>query len=115
MAAIDSSSSWGPHEYAQPPPPAAQAPKPTLVMSMPVFPKGRVGKPTVKTSCGVGGPCEVAGEPIGPYGVLALTSTPIVTQPTECPGPTALPRQYPSPGNRALNQPAPPRSSTAGG
>src|SRR5579875_2469244 len=44
MAAMDSSSSCGPQEKAQPPPPAAQAPNPTRVMSIPVLPRGRVGR-----------------------------------------------------------------------
>jgi hypothetical protein len=42
MVAIDCSSSCGPHPNAQPPPPIAQAPKPTVVISMSVAPSRRV-------------------------------------------------------------------------
>ena len=38
IAAIDSSSSCGPQPNSQPPPPIAQAPKPTRVISRPVAP-----------------------------------------------------------------------------
>jgi hypothetical protein len=42
IAATDSSSSCGPHAAAQSPPPIAQAPNPTLVISMPVVPSSAV-------------------------------------------------------------------------
>src|SRR5712671_1649071 len=42
MAAIESLSSCGPHPNCQPPPPRAQAPKPTGVMSIFEFPSLRV-------------------------------------------------------------------------
>ena len=38
IAAIESSSSCGPQPNSQPPPPIAQAPKPTVVISRPVAP-----------------------------------------------------------------------------
>ena len=41
MAATESESSWLPHPKLHSPPPMAQAPKPTLVISMPVLPSGR--------------------------------------------------------------------------
>src|SRR2546425_5884952 len=44
MAAIDAASSWGPQPKAHPPPPAAQAPNPTVVISRPLFPSGRFGR-----------------------------------------------------------------------
>src|SRR6059058_5808591 len=43
MAASDAVSSCGPQPNAQPPPPIAQAPKPTVVISSPLEPSGRVG------------------------------------------------------------------------
>src|SRR5438094_4188597 len=43
IAASESASSCGPHPNAQPPPPIAHAPKPTVVMSIPLEPRGRVG------------------------------------------------------------------------
>src|ERR1700716_1000860 len=43
MAAIELASSCGPQPNAQPPPPIAQAPKPTVVISRPLEPRGRVG------------------------------------------------------------------------
>src|SRR5439155_24530632 len=43
MAASDAVSSCGPQPNAQPPPPIAQAPKPTVVISSPLVPSGRVG------------------------------------------------------------------------
>src|ERR1017187_10963883 len=42
MAAIESASSCGPQPYAQPPPPMAQAPNPTVVSSRSVDPNRRV-------------------------------------------------------------------------
>src|SRR2546425_15080 len=42
IAASESASSCGPQPYAQPPPPIAHAPKPTVVMSDPLEPSGRV-------------------------------------------------------------------------
>src|SRR4051794_26585953 len=39
MAAIDSSSSWGPQAKAQPPPPIAHAPTPMAVRSMSLLPR----------------------------------------------------------------------------
>src|SRR3989449_1946507 len=44
MAARDAVSSCGPQPNDQPPPPIAQAPKPTVVISSPLVPSGRVGK-----------------------------------------------------------------------
>src|SRR5665647_2540999 len=43
MAAIERLSSCGPQPNDQPPPPAAQEPKPTVVISRPLVPSGRVG------------------------------------------------------------------------
>src|SRR3989440_12404080 len=43
IAASESASSWGPQPNAQPPPPIAHAPKPTVVISSPLEPSGRVG------------------------------------------------------------------------
>ena len=43
MAASDASSSCGPQPKAHPAPPIAQAPKPTVVISSPLLPRGRVG------------------------------------------------------------------------
>src|SRR5215472_16467023 len=43
MAARDAVSSCGPQPKDQPPPPMAQAPNPTVVISIPAAPKGRVG------------------------------------------------------------------------
>ncbi len=43
MAAIESASSWAPQANDQPPPPMAQAPKPTAVIRIPVVPSCRVG------------------------------------------------------------------------
>src|SRR5207237_1989130 len=43
IAASESASSCGPQPNAQPPPPVAHAPKPTVVMSSPLVPSGRVG------------------------------------------------------------------------
>src|SRR5213592_4540973 len=43
IAASESASSCGPQPNAQPPPPIAHAPKPTVVMSSPLEPSGRVG------------------------------------------------------------------------
>ena len=42
MAATDSSSSCAPQLHSKPPPPSAQAPKPTRVISIPVEPNGAV-------------------------------------------------------------------------
>src|SRR5262245_60960022 len=42
IAAIDSSSSWAPQLHSKPPPPSAQAPKPTRVISIPVEPSSVV-------------------------------------------------------------------------
>src|SRR5438046_1163930 len=43
IAASESASSCGPQPNAQPPPPIAHAPKPTVVMPSPLEPSGRVG------------------------------------------------------------------------
>jgi hypothetical protein len=43
IAATEAASSCGPQAKAQPPPPAAQAPKPTVVISGPLEPSRRVG------------------------------------------------------------------------
>src|SRR5437588_408749 len=43
IAASESASSCGPQTNAQPPPPVAHAPKPTVVISSPLEPSGRVG------------------------------------------------------------------------
>src|ERR1700733_1709451 len=42
IEAMDFASSCGPHPYAQPPPPAAQAPKPTVLISRPDRPSCRL-------------------------------------------------------------------------
>src|SRR5579862_2447439 len=42
--AMDSLSSWGPQLKAHPPPPMAHAPKPTVVIWIPLDPSGRVCK-----------------------------------------------------------------------
>src|SRR3989454_574742 len=47
MAARDAVSSCGPQPNDQPPPPIAQAPRPTVVISSPLVPSGRVGKVVV--------------------------------------------------------------------
>src|SRR5207244_9547725 len=47
MAASDAVSSCGPQPNDQPPPPIAQAPKPTVVISSPLVPSGRLGKVVV--------------------------------------------------------------------
>src|SRR5207245_219040 len=47
MAARDAVSSCGPQPNDQPPPPIAQAPKPTVVISSPLAPSRRVGKVVV--------------------------------------------------------------------
>src|ERR1019366_5182142 len=49
MAAVDSVSSWLPQEYAQPPPPMGQAPKPTRGRCMSVRPGLAVGSEVVIT------------------------------------------------------------------
>ena len=43
IAAIDASSSCGPHENDHPPPPTAQAPNPTVVSVNPLLPNDLVG------------------------------------------------------------------------
>src|SRR4029077_4875288 len=43
MVATDCTSSCGPQPNDQPPPPIAQAPKPTVVISSPLVPSERVG------------------------------------------------------------------------
>src|SRR4051812_20321790 len=44
IAAMDSASSCGPQPPCQPPPPIAQAPRPTRVISKPVEPRSAVGR-----------------------------------------------------------------------
>src|SRR3989454_7851287 len=51
MAGSESASPCGPQPYAQPPPPVAHAPKPTVVMSSPLEPSGRVGN-VIRTTPG---------------------------------------------------------------
>src|SRR2546429_9596161 len=47
MVASDSASSCGPHPNDQPPPPTAHEPNPTLVISSPLVPSGRVASAIV--------------------------------------------------------------------
>src|SRR5712691_5446303 len=51
IAASESVSSCGPQPNAQPPPPIAHAPKPTVVISSPLEPSGRVGR-VIRTAPG---------------------------------------------------------------
>src|SRR2546430_5527119 len=51
IAASESVSSCGPQPNAQPPPPIAHAPKPTVVISSPLEPSGRVGN-VIRTTPG---------------------------------------------------------------
>src|SRR5438034_1327275 len=51
IAASESVASCGPQPNAQPPPPIAHAPKPTVVISSPLEPSGRVGK-VIRTTPG---------------------------------------------------------------
>src|SRR5256886_16003882 len=47
MVASDSASSCGPHPNDQPPPPPAHEPNPTVVISSPLVPSGRVASAIV--------------------------------------------------------------------
>src|SRR5437879_12279258 len=51
IVASEAPSSCGPQLKAQPPPPMAHAPKPTLVISSPLVPRGRVGNVMISPLC----------------------------------------------------------------